>query len=739
MEEKIIKQFKTTVPFPLLIYKTNITYNEVRKASGIAYILLDLMQKSKSEEKICDVLRKFGIPSELHYIFGKEIASLLETGIVQSRYNASVFTTAKYFKEVKMSEVELTVKGCKMFQEGAIPTGQEKTKTADIFFNPVTRKFDVESKATYSTLASCFLGENFLEERGVELDLSGLEDYIRANQTKLGLKAEERLVSFATEEPRKMQTRKEEGLTISIRPSGVEFTFETSDEKAFFDKYYSSAIMTECMRYKNNYKFVDKNKALIDVVTVELSSLQNVTMVHLPVDAQKQAARPCKIFLGKGRLPVEEKSGVIRLGEKESAIFLDWVDENAEFALLDSSAMHYYNAVNVQMPCERFNDTFELQLLVENVANEEQYREVVNAIFKLYCEKDFDIESGKAVLFVVDALKDESCFKVFADTKLNGVKSVDEKIGVLLKLHAEFSKNSGWKSCFDEISESLFRQSVEEVRLDNMIYKNTVLTPLKKAMGLSNVDYVQRFVKTVKEKESPELVYQALETAGFETSEILSVANVVEGYTQKIILGEDISVDNSLAGKFQNVKVNLWKLNDMLGIESVSNYTLKDDYNVDEFFNVYSTLQTVVKGIEKYKQYDPQGYTQIGLFMGIYEPIHEILSIERTSASHPDKITKKYIDEHLSRGRFKDAICDLVVKLQYDLRELLSLDNETSAHDLIEEAKAQRLIDGKQASSLHKLRMCRNGFQHPEREQISFDKATIEEWRDIVFSIKEEK
>ena len=273
--------------------------------------------------------------------------------------------------------------------------------------------------------------------------------------------------------------------------------------------------------------------------------------------------------------------------------------------------MHYYNAVNVQMPCEGFNDTFELQLLVENVANEEQYREVVNAIFKLYCNKDFDIESGKAVLFVVDALKDESYFKVFAGTKLNGVKSVDAKIGLLLKLNAEFAKNSGWKLYFDEISESLFTQSVEEVRLDNMIYKNTVLTPLKKAMGLSNVDYVQRFVKTVKEKESPELVYQALETAGFETSEILSVANVVEGYTQKIILGEDISVDNSLAGKFQNVKVNLWKLNDMLGIESVSNYTLKDDYNVDEFFNAYSTLQTAIKGIEKYKQYAPQGYTQI--------------------------------------------------------------------------------------------------------------------------------
>ena len=69
--------------------------------------------------------------------------------------------------------------------------------------------------------------------------------------------------------------------------------------------------------------------------------------------------------------------------------------------------------------------------------------------------------------------------------------------------------------------------SINSKYYNNMIYKNTVLTPLKKAMGLSNVDYVQRFVKTVKEKESPELVYQALETAGFETSEILSVANVV--------------------------------------------------------------------------------------------------------------------------------------------------------------------------------------------------------------------
>ena len=90
MEEKVIKQIKTSCPFPLLIFKTSVTYNEVKKASGIAYILLDLIQKtSTSEERISDILLKFGIPDELHYIFGKEIASLIGTEILKSTYSGA--------------------------------------------------------------------------------------------------------------------------------------------------------------------------------------------------------------------------------------------------------------------------------------------------------------------------------------------------------------------------------------------------------------------------------------------------------------------------------------------------------------------------------------------------------------------------------------------------------------------------------------------------------------------------
>lgn len=239
MEEKIIKQIKTSCPFPLLQYKVTVKYNEVRKASGIAYILLDLIQKSTAkEEKIADELLRFGIPADLHAIFGRELERLAATDIIACNVNMRYLSDLRYFSEIKLSDLKLTERGEKLFKEGAIPTGQEKVSVKDVFYSPVTRKFDLRSALPYSPLASCFLGENFLDK--IEIDVSGMEDYVRANQQQFGLKAEERVIKVGYEDPLKLNTRKEEGTTISLSVSGVRFSFETTDEQAFFEKYYNT-------------------------------------------------------------------------------------------------------------------------------------------------------------------------------------------------------------------------------------------------------------------------------------------------------------------------------------------------------------------------------------------------------------------------------------------------------------------------------------------------------------------
>lgn len=734
MEDKVIKSIKTSCPFPLLIYRTSVKYNEVRKASGIAYILLELIEKSQSSnERISEVLLKFGIPTDLHYIFGNELAGLIGTDIISSGYNATYFRTPRFFKEIRVGEVELTEKGRKMFREGAIPTGAEKTKVKDIFFDPVRRKFDVVSAVPYTKIETTCLGEDFVAS--VNIDISGMEDYINANPAKIGIKAEERIVSFESEEPQWMITRQEDGLTISLNSQGVVFSFATSDENAFFNKYYSSKIMKEMMLLKAKYKFYDEDKKVVSVPTVRFEDISAANL-YIPDDINKQVGRPCKVFIAKNSFGYRRTDNTIKIEGTSANGLLAEMGDNVEFALLDNSGCKYYRALNVAIPCKQFGDTFEMQLLVESVLPQDDLNRIVQSIFELYKGQPWSDESGKVVLYAVEVLHRAECFEEYATEKLAKCNTVDDKIGVLLQLNTAFKKSEAWIPYFEKIAESLFAASVAEIRLDNMIYKNTVLSPLKAAMGMSNINYISRFAEKVKETEEPTLVYQALETAGFTTEEILGVINVVEVYIRLALDNENISTDTEIATRFNALRVNLWKLNDMLGVESLSDYTIKDDYNVDDFFNAYSTFMSACKSVEKYKQYAPKGYDELKRYADIFDPIHDLLSIERTASSHPDRITEKYIDDQIARGKYKDAICDLLVKLQYDLRRILGADAAMPANELIDEARNQRLIDGRAASALHRLRICRNGLQHPERNQTNFDGETISEWKDIVFSIQ---
>ena len=236
MELKPIKKIKTSCPFPMLEYKVDVLYNEVRKASGIAYILLELIQKSAmGNEKIAEVLKRFGIPSELHYIFAKELSSLVANGILNTRINSSYIDNIKYFEQMTLELFELTAKGKKMFAEGAIPTGQEKAKTTPVFYSPVTRKFELVCTQSYAPLETSFLGDDFLDK--VKYDVSGMEEYLKFVQTKIGLKAEEMIIKITYQEPKKLAAKAEENLTITIDADGMDFSFATSDEKAFFEKY----------------------------------------------------------------------------------------------------------------------------------------------------------------------------------------------------------------------------------------------------------------------------------------------------------------------------------------------------------------------------------------------------------------------------------------------------------------------------------------------------------------------
>ena len=479
------------------------------------------------------------------------------------------------------------------------------------------------------------------------------------------------------------------------------FSFDTSDETAYFDKWYSTAFMTKCLLAKEKYKFVDALKNAVDVPTVLLSELTDIEGAYIPNDVSKQAKRPCKIFIDGGRLATDRTDNVLRTDKDFSIKILGEIGGNAEFALLDTSALHYYSAVNVKMPCNQLGDTFEMQLLTESVLDETRYKETVEEIFEYYVQKDFADDVAKVVLFTVAALKDSSYFDKTIKALFKNAKIVDDKIEIILKLNNAFSKNAEWQKYFVSTAKELFEESASEIKIDNAIYKSSVLNPLRKTLGMNDFDYVFAFAKEMKKTEDDDIVYEALLSVGFTVDTVLSVVNVVANFAEKVVNNEEIYSDSDLGNAFNNVKRNLWKMNDMLGIESLSEYTLKDDYNEDEFFNAYATLNSELKSVAKYEKYALKSYAAIRKFIEIYEPIHDLLSIERNASSHPEKITKKYVDEQIARGKYKDAICDLFVKLQYDLRDMLNAEPMTSAHDLLLMAKDKGILDGKQEAAAY--------------------------------------
>lgn len=79
-------------------------------------------------------------------------------------------------------------------------------------------------------------------------------------------------------------------------------------------------------------------------------------------------------------------------------------------------------------------------------------------------------------------------------------------------------------------------------------------------------------------------------------------------------------------------------------------------------------------------------------------------------------------------GSIRDQIRRLKLSAAEKDKQIDALHGDESA---LNDEYDKGILDSKQESALHKLRMCRNGLQHPEKSQIRFDKETIENWRDI--------
>lgn len=739
MDEKIILQFKTTCPFPLVKYRVGLDYFEVRKASGVAYIILQILSnKSFGNDSLESILLSFGIPKDIHSVFGKEIGRLLKLGILESDLNKKYLQDPAYFGELRAASIRLTETGRTLFAEGSVPTGEKKAKSSDLFYSPVTRSFSFKSNLPYSPLSTTFLGEGFLDR--VEIDLSGMEDFLKSNPVALGLKKEERIADFSYEEAERLNVRKEDGMEVKITPQGVDFSFATTDEKAFFRKYYSGALMSEGMLAKNKYRFMGREGTPLDIPSVDIGNFEERDRAYIPDDAARLASRPSGLFVSRGRIPLKGNKEALVLDPERAKALLDRVGENSEFLLVSKKSAFVFQPFKVVMPALGFDDKFELQMLVETECDSDSFEAIRRFLYEDCLSRPYDGDAGKLLCLVLGTSEDGAVLSDYVDRKLNEAPDEDVRVDILLSMERSFSKLSAWNSLFEDRAEAIMERVLSSLELDNVLRAKEILDPLRKKLSVGDSPFAEKFIASLKGKGSDEHIFAAMENAGFGLLNLLPSINLVQLYMSKALSREAIGDGTSLAQPYNVLSKNLWAINDMLGIRRYDDYSIRDDFPIEGFFNAYATLSDVSKKLERYRPFAELSYIELGKYMDIVNPIHEVFAREKDASTHPEKITEGYVDGLIARGKFKEAVCDLGVKLQFDLERLLDTD-ETRADALINMARKAKLIGNDEADGLHKLRMKRNDFLHPDGRNIAYGRADLEKWKELVFGLgkKEEE
>ena len=241
MESKALFEVETAWPFPILQYTTNTSFVEVRKASGIAYILLQLISSlENNNEKLVAMLKGLGVPHDIHYIFAGELASMINLGIIQMQSGKEFGT--ELIGIYRVSDFEITKLGKQLFKEGAIPTGNDKVKKLYTYYDVSRKDTLIKFDRKLFRLDNSTLDENCVGD--VVLTDSDIEMFINENMNQYAFRKGERISGFEHEPPEFLVYKMDDAVVLRILEDGVQIQAKDKEQDAFIHKFYNADTVT---------------------------------------------------------------------------------------------------------------------------------------------------------------------------------------------------------------------------------------------------------------------------------------------------------------------------------------------------------------------------------------------------------------------------------------------------------------------------------------------------------------
>lgn len=704
-------KLETSIQFPFFKMNELVTYSEVKKPSGVAYILLVLISESKNKnDRLSKVLENFGIPKSLHYIFADNVQYLMEQGILEE---FNFYKTE--FDNYLIGSFQFTSKGKKIFAEESIPTGINKELKVPVFYNIAMNELllKMDNDLDPKPLMDCAITPEFMDRFKNE---KNVENFLNLQKGKgISVKKEEIITNVEQLDQENWIGKYD--CDMNINGDNIEIKFDELLLQKFFDANYNQDMVNLAISYKNKFKFKSSFK---DNLKLSNYGFDRIAGIIIPKEIDDVLKQKNQLLLTKGNY--KTSNGYMITSSESIAKY----DDTIEFIQVD---MH--DSVYAYIPGNfNFNNNLfgiiTIPLALKIKLTEEELKNVIKPYvvsLSTYSEDNF-----KELVKVTNITDDLKLANEIIEGYVN--KDAESNIVLLNEMKPYAISNSGISNIYRELLEKNYSNYMDNLTEDNLDTALKITASIPKFLNIPNKDVLSRIFKNIKAKNELE-TYETLVSKGFDKSLIVLYVNpVIEAL--KIRNSEEKSVidlinyDDALSEMKRITSINDYK-SYLYDEEKINHNDFKTNYN--KAFNLQKNIAVFRSGNEGlFANYDG--------FMNLFSTINDDINLVEAALKNPNNLKPELIEKKIASGEYQFVFVNLSAKLETILKNKYKLDGKLS--DMLNDARSNGIIDKKIISDLHDFRDNRNAYVHPEDRTSNYNADDLRRWAKEIFDLEVE-
>lgn len=717
-------KIETSIQFPLLKMNELVTYSEVKKPSGIAYILLVLIKESKNKnDLLANVLENFGIPKSLHYIFAGTIQNLIDQEILENPFFHNL-----YFDACLIGDFKFTNKGKKIFAEESIPTGKNKELKIPVYFNIALNELSlkIDSDLEPKPVMDCAITPEFINKFSCK---KSVEDFLNLNKgTKIDLYANGKRKGFGLIKKEEIITSVEElekenwvckyDCNMYVYGDRIDIEFDNSLLQSFFDKYYVDDMVNKSISYKKKFEF--SRSYAKDLRLTDYDS-DRIVGIIIPIEIDDILKQKNQLTISKGNY---KNNGY----EIIDSNCIDSFDKTIEFIQVDMHDSVYGYIPGIFNFRSKIFEKIEIPLILKIKISKDELKEIVKVYIRESLTK-YTIDNFKELVRVTNITGDYD----YAEEVINNFldKDAESNIVILNEMKQFALSNVGILKTYKKFLHNNYYKYLDLINDDNFETTLKISSSIPRFLNINVSEVLDRVFKNIKSKDKIRL-YETLVNNGFDNTLVLQYVNPVIDVLKTRNTGEKSLID------LINYDNSLSEMKKITSIIDYKNY-LYDEEKIDHisFRNNYNKAFNLQKSIQVFKNSNEELFKDYEGFMNLFSTINDDINLTESALKNPNNLKLELIEKKISSGDYQFVFVNLSAKLESILKNKYKLAGKLS--DMLNDAKSKKLIDKKIVADLHDFRDNRNANVHPVDRTPKFDANDLRRWACEIFDLEVEK